>query len=212
MTIYAKVSGAWKHTARIFAKVSNAWKRVNAAYTKQGGVWKQVYGRPFIQLYSLGLSETVIALNYSGLWKNTLHQFTISRGWTIITFDKYGNTMNHQTFDLFGEVQEGTATGQIDAFTNALNALPNDQLFALLTYDEPKAGHLSNSLPTAAYRVGCTAGIYGQPMSYRSAYMLLGKVGSPASYEGYAGNIDSDPNSAVIKSAYIFENNWTNIS
>lgn len=212
MTVYAKVSGAFKHTVRIFTKVSNAWKRVNAAYTKQSGVWKQVYGRPFIQLYSLGLSQTVTSGANSGVWKNTLHQFGISRGYTIVTFDKYGNVMAAPVFDLFGEVQEGTKTGQIDGMTNALNALPNGQLFALLTYDEPKAGHLSGSLPDAVYRIGGTSAIYGQAMAYRAAYMLLGKVGSPASYEGLAGSIDSDPNAAIIKSAYIFENNWTNIS
>lgn len=224
MTIYAKASAAWHHVARIYYKVAGAWKRVNSVYVKQGGVWKQTFGLNNFSLYALGLSQTLVPPANKGVWKNGVQIVSAGRSYNLIQFDKYGNMTFNRQYDVFGEdayLTDNTqppVSGQIDAFTNDLNAMPVGQLFAIVTFDEPYGGRMRNSLPAAVYRVGGTAGIYGNAnFAYRSAYMLIGKVGSAPLTEqnngttypsGAVGTGTGDPNAAIAIPCFIWENNW----
>ncbi|BAQ02610.1 hypothetical protein AVU38_gp082 [Ralstonia phage RSL2] len=226
MTIYSKAAGAWHHVAKIFYKASGAWKRVNAAYVKQGGVWKQTFGRHNYSIFALGLSQTIYPAANKGIWMDGVQIESAGRSYNLIQFDKYGNMIFSKQYDVFGEdqyLQNNTnpvVTGQIDGLTNDLNAMPNGQLFALVSYDEPYSGRLRNSLPAAVYRVGGTSGIYGNAnFAYRSAYLLIGKVGSAPLTEqnvgvtypsGAAGTGTGDPNAAIAIPCFIWENNWYN--
>lgn len=224
MTIYSKAAGAWHHVAQIYYKVAGTWKRVNSAYVKQGGVWKQTFGRHNFSIYALGLSQTLYPAANKGIWRNGVQIESAARSYNLIQFDKYGNMTFQRTYDVFGEdayLKDNTqppVSGQIDALTNDLNAMPTGQLFALVSFDEPYGGRLRNSLPAAVYRVGGTAGIYGNAnFAYRSAYMLLGKVGSAPFVEanngvtypaGDPGTGTGDPNAAIAVPCFIWENNW----
>jgi len=50
MTIYSKVSGAWKTIDDPQVKVSGVWKDVQAAYVKVSGVWKEIYNRVVVAI------------------------------------------------------------------------------------------------------------------------------------------------------------------
>jgi len=50
MTIYSKVSGAWKTIDDPQVKVSGVWKDVQAAYVKVSGVWKEIYNRVVVSI------------------------------------------------------------------------------------------------------------------------------------------------------------------
>ena len=50
MTIYSKVSGAWKTIDDPQVKVSGIWKDVQAAYVKVSGVWKEIYSRVVVSI------------------------------------------------------------------------------------------------------------------------------------------------------------------
>uniref|UniRef100_A0AAU7PFC4 Uncharacterized protein n=1 Tax=Burkholderia phage vB_BgluM-SURPRISE13 TaxID=3159457 RepID=A0AAU7PFC4_9VIRU len=225
MTIYSKAAGVFHHAAKIYYKVAGAWKRVNSVYIKKGGVWKQTFGRSNFAIFALGLAQTLQPATNRGVQKNGVQVFTAARSYNLVQFDKYGNITFQKGYDVFGEdqyiIDPGTApaiSGQIDGLTNDLNAMPVGQLFALISYDEPLGGHMRNSLPAAVYRVGGTAAIYGNAnMAYRSAYLLIGKVGSAAFTEqnngvtypaGDAGTGTGDPNAAIAIPCFIWENNW----
>lgn len=225
MTIYSKASGAWHHVAKIYYKAAGAWKRVNSVYVKQGGVWKQTFGLHNFAIYAFGLSQTLYPATYRGVQRDGVQIFTSARSYNLVQFDKYGNMIFSRSYDVFGEdayLNDNTqppVSGQIDALTNDLNAMATGQLFALISYDEPMGGRLRNSLPSAVYRVGGTPSIYGNlSMAYRSAYMLLGKVGSAAfveanngvTYPAGGGNGTGDPNAAIAVPCFIWENNWYN--
>lgn len=223
MTALAKFANAYHHVSTAFMKISGVWKQVRGIYIKKNGVWVQSYGRPNIDLFSLGLEQTLQTATNKGVWVNGVHTLVGARSYSLATFDKYGNMTSGASFDIFGEdayLTDNTqpaVTGQIDGLTNALNAMPTGQLFALTTFDEPMGGRLRNSLPAAVYRVGGTAAIYGNAnFAYRSAYMLVGKVGSAPYLEANNGKeytspdgvTRGDPNSAIAVPLSIFENNW----
>lgn len=217
MTVLTKLANVFHHVAKMFMKKTGTWKQVRGVYVKKSGVWKQTYGRPAMAIFALGLEQTLQPAANKGVWINGVHAFSTGRSWGLVTFDKYGNMTAGSSYDLFGEAQDPpTATGQLDGLTNALNAMPTGQLFALITFDEPMALHTSGSLPAAVYRVGGTAALFaGSGFNYRGAYMLLGKVGSAPYTEQYNGvsytapdGTVGDPNAAIAVPCTIFENNW----
>lgn len=215
MTIFAKFSGVFHHVSNVYAKAAGVWKTVRAVYIKKNGIWKQVYGLHNFLFYALGLEQTVYPAANAGVWRDGIHGWIAGRSYTLSTYDKYGNVLTNQTFDVYGESQ-GSATGQIAGLTNALNALVAGTLFTLISFDEPQGGHTDSNLEAAVYRVGGTSSVYGQAMAYRGAYMLIGQVGISASYENYVGvdytwpdgTTKGDPNAAIFVRGYIFENKW----
>ena len=60
MTIYSKVSGAWKTIDDPQVKVSGVWKDVQAAYVKVSGVWKEIYNRVVVSITNQFISYNAI--------------------------------------------------------------------------------------------------------------------------------------------------------
>lgn len=212
-----KTATAWSFVKQISANVEGVWTPVRKAFENVDGVWQQTYGDNLFLLYALGLSETLTPVTNGGLWVNGSHLITSARSYNLITFDQYGNVVFNGVYDVFGDA---TATPPVttntDALAAKLNSLAAGTLFTLFSYDEPMNGHLTADLLAAVERVGGTAGVYGQTMAYRGAYLLLGTVGSAASLEVYRGVNDGDsagdPNAALEYSFGIWNNAFVNIA
>ena len=79
----------------------------------------------------------------------------------------------------------------------ALNAIGNDHIVVVFSYDEPQGNRLTGNLDTAMYRCGASRAVFGSPtFQYRSAYILIGipGCGEGGGTEAYAGSISADPN------------------
>ena len=77
----------------------------------------------------------------------------------------------------------------------ALNAIGNDHVVVVFSYDEPQGYRLSGGLDVAMYRCGASRSVFGSPnFKYRSAYILVGipGCGEGNGIEQYRGDVDSD--------------------
>lgn len=223
MSLYTKVSGAWKKSSDLYYKIAGAWKKTRMIFRKENGQWVQYFANNEYKIYALGLAQTVYPQSFRGMWLNGVYAYdpnvlydpnhnpivlgTGGRGYNLVTFDKYGNSDAAYNFDIFGEANN-EKTGESGRMKATLDALPNGKLFCLFSFDEPRDGHLTLNgvdLLSAVIRIGGTNAVYGQTMNFRGAYLLLGQVGSPAYAENYVGadfgdDLDGsgDPKAALL--------------
>lgn len=210
----ALIGTLWKEGQRIACKVSGTWKFGRAIFVKKNGQWKRIYLSNAFQVMSLGKSQQVIPPRYAGMYMNGLALTPPNRSYSLVQFNDIGEAISANGYDIFFDGNNG-GTQYATKMINDLNVMPEGRLFVIYTYDEPSRGHLHPDLVTAMLRVGATNAIYGQPMNYRGAYMLIGKVGSPNYFEKYVGDkvgddadeSSGDPNSAIYQLFTIQEGN-----
>lgn len=110
-----------------------------------------------------------------------------SRSYMLSVFSRStGALVSHKAYDVYG------STAAAGTLSTDLNALGNDSIVAVWTFDEPQNDRTAGLL-TALYRCGATAGVVGSSsFQYRSAYVLIGipGCGTGNGFEAYAGNID----------------------
>ena len=178
--------------------------------------WGQSTKRDIHVAYSLGGFQTVYPMSKAGLWLNDTVQeerkeITPLRSYTLITFTPNNAVTFAYAYDVYLDKVNGVLKNTNDLIAE-LNRMAQGQVFILFSHDEPKYGHTHPALLDAVYRVGGTPSVYGQPMGYRGAYMLIGKVGSPAAFEKYTGSDLGDGDAfgdpmAAIKMSFFVENN-----
>lgn len=206
MSLYAKVAGVWKHATTAFYKIAGIWKPIRQMYIKVNGVWKQTYANNNYTIYALGLVQQLYPATNRGMWINGAYVYDPAilydtggvphplpaggRGYNLVQFDHFGNGISFYNFDTLSDYNAGTSS-EGNRMKTILDAMPNGQLFCLFSYDEPQRGHLGMNgfdLLDSVIRVGGSASVFGQPMFYRGAYILLAKVGSGAYMEAYNGD------------------------
>lgn len=211
MAILTKVASLWKTGKRYAYRTATRWKGIRKIFVKVNGIWKKVYGLNAIAVYSLGLAQTVVPDYYKGATVNNSQKSTTFRSYNLVKFDKDGEMTFTSTYDIRLDFLNSNLVNTTRLVAD-LDAMPLGQLFTVYTYDEPQGGHDNVDLLNAMYRVGATGDVFGQPMAYRGAYLLVGKVGQPASYEFYKGEdmgqggLDGDP-TAVAMYAFTVVNN-----
>lgn len=205
--VIKNASLVWKEGQRIACRIAGKWSFGRRVFIKANGVWKRIYIRNAVQVMSLGLAQTVIPPRYSGLYINGKAASAAARSYTLVQFNDLGEMVSTSGYDIFFDGSNGGTT-HTNRMVADLDAMPLGQLFVIFTYDEPLAGHLNPTLIAAMERVGATSAVFGQPMAYRGAYMLIGKVGYPSYFEAYKGESvgeggspgsGGDPNAAIVK-------------
>lgn len=201
-----------------FAYISKRFTIVNNVVIMQpdNWAWGQSTKRDIHVAYSLGGFQTVYPMSKAGLWLNDTVQeerkeITPLRSYTLITFTPNNAVTFAYAYDVYLDKVNGVLKNTNDLIAE-LNRMAQGQVFILFSHDEPKYGHTHPALLDAVYRVGGTPSVYGQPMGYRGAYMLIGKVGSPAAFEKYTGSDLGDGDAfgdpmAAIKMSFFVENN-----
>lgn len=200
-SISANVLGTWKKAKSVFIKTAGIWKPVKKAYVKVGNVWKLGYQQvivptiPPIQVYAFGQNQTVYPDNVNGVWVRGSRVAGGQRSFSLATFTSVGNQIDSQVFDLGG----GSPAENASRMISYLNALVDGQVFCMFSYGDPSANHAAFGVPAAVARIGGVT--YPNDMFFGSAYILIGKVGSPAIYEvnvgGDFGPTTGDPNAAL---------------
>lgn len=194
----------WKEGQRTACRISGKWSFGRKVFVKTNGQWKRIYLRNAIQVMSLGLLQTVIPPKYAGMYMNGGAVSPPNRSYTLVQFNDLGEVISHTGYDIFFDGNSGGVT-HTNRMIADLNAMPPGRLFIIYTYDEPQAGHLHPNLVTAMVRVGATVAVFGQPMAYRGAYLLIGKVGFIPYREEYKGETVGtgdgvgDPNAALYQ-------------
>ena len=202
-----KSNSVWKQAKAYWYKAPpewllGGWIAVRRVFVKVNGQWKRIYIRNAYFVYALGLRQNQVPNSYAGLIMNVRGLAMSGRSYNLIQLDKDGIVTYHASYDIFQDGQTGS-TGEIQRMAADLNAMPANQIFIICSFDEPMSGHTHPLLVNAVERVGGVPGIYSQPMSYRGAYLLMGKVGFPNYFEKYVGTssgngpADGDPNACI---------------
>lgn len=208
MTMRVKASGVWTPAIGAYAKESGVWKQADTAWVKQNGVWVQAYSGVRYEFYALGSGQTSYPSSKGGVWRNSVQTYQAQATYNLIQFDQYGNMSSSTAYDLSNDQLFNTTTNS-DRLVADLNAMANGQVFALLSFSDSSALHLSDNIPNAVYRVGGTAAIFGQPMNAGGAYMLLNEVGAQFQvYETYVGSTNNATNAAIYAAAFILNAKW----
>ena len=170
------------------------------------------------EAYAMGLSAANIdpssnnlrGFNSSGVAET----YAFARSYNLIQFDINGNVTSAVTYDVFNST---TGTTEAADLVAAMNAMATGQHFAVITFDEPQTNQTATGMAAAFSRVGAT--VFGSTsFAYRSAYMLLGTVGSAPAYEKYVGIADTttqlndvtgDPNAFIGAAFSIINGVWT---
>lgn len=102
-------------------------------------------------------------------------------------------------FDVYGDPNNATA------MANYLNPIAAGTLVIVSSWDEPDTNHTSNGLPAALERCGASATYAANTLTYRSAYLLIGKagIGAGKGYEYYKGDASGATNSLIDVSVTI---------
>lgn len=246
MSLLANIANVWKNASNALFKKSGTWLPVRRVYIKKNDTWVQAYGRNNFIIYALGLNQQIYPSANKGMWENGAYVYNPGilydtdgnpitlpaggRGYNLVTFDKWGNGSSFYNFDTLSDYNSGTSS-EGNRMVTILNALPAGQLFCLFSWDEPQKGHLGMNgfdIIDSVVRVGGSVGVFGQPMFYRGAYVLLAKVGTGAYLETYVGdeygdgsvqdpavgpnNQPGDGNSAIKLSFQIYNNDFNTVS
>lgn len=175
-----------------------------------------LYRHNYFELYSLSGGQIRVSPELRGITINKEHpnENKINRDFTLYQFTRNGKLISATQYDLYMDRYLGVNTESVRMAAD-LNAMANDQMFALVTYDEPSLGH--NYDPTvieAMVRIGADRDQYTRPWRQWASYMLVGKVGSPPYYE----KLDETPrpdmemvygNGVVYSSFSIIEGEYT---
>lgn len=219
--LLTKLSDIWKDGRTYFAKLAGNWRAARKIFIKANGIWKLRYLRNAVYVVASGLNQNKYPLEYSGLAVNNVGQQQPFRSYNLALFDRNGKLGATNSYDLHGQAI-GIVAGESARMIADLNALPAGQLFILYSFDEPRDGHLAPGVLDAVLRIGGTNAIYGQPMAYRGAYLLIGKVGKAAYRETYVGidtgdgDVTGDPNAGLTQAfsvedneIYLLADTWT---
>jgi hypothetical protein len=202
-SISAKVLGTWKKAKSIFVKSAGTWKQGRKAYVKVNNAWKLFYQQiviPPIRIVALGHDQNQFAGNTEGVYILNVRKAGAQRSFNLATFTNTGGLIDVQTFDLNTGNSISNQNNATRMITN-INNMVAGQIFSLYSYDDPSINHDQFGLPAVVAAIGGTD--YGNTMFFRSAYVLIGKVGQPAIFESSKGNnfnTVGDPNA------------WLNIS
>ena len=210
MKTLTKLAGVWKEVRRIYTKKRTSWREVRHVYAKANGKWELVFSRPSIMLRAHGLLQNVEQQAIRGVWFNgNQHQTGVAgRSWTLGLIDANGFVTFQETYDVHSNAVVDAGTIAAQNLAAKLNSLENDQLFFLITYDEPATNRMLGNLPQAMYRVGVSQSIF-EKIAFRGAYLFLGRVNHRLYYENYIGNpnpeqdTDGDPRAALNVSFYV---------
>lgn len=142
---------------------------------------------------------------------------TFGRSYNVLTIDRTTGATVATKYDVFG------TTGQATALANYLNALSNDVIVIVATFDEPRNATPNTYLPanliTAMQRCGAFANFGSNPpgfINYRGSYVLVGIPGinSADSLQNYIGNSTptGDPNAFIDLRFSVVNGQYTYIS
>lgn len=217
MKLLTKLAGTWKQAKAYWFKAPVEWSvpgwlSVRRVFVKVNGQWQRTYIRNSFVVYALGLLQGQVPNAWVGVTMNARGIAGGTRSYSLVQLTKDGELKSFRSYDIFFDGNNGTTHNTI-SMVEDLNAMPDGQIFIVYSFDEPSAGHTHPLLVAAIERVGGVPGVYSQPMSYRGAYMLLGKVGFPAYFEKYVGALtggtgagDGDPNAWITKRFTIINN------
>lgn len=217
MKLLTKLTGTWKQAKAYWFKAPVGWSlpgwlSVRRVFVKVNGQWQRTYIRNSFVVYALGLLQGQVPNAWVGVTMNARGIAGGTRSYSLVQLTKDGELKSFRSYDIFFDGNNGTTNNTI-SMVEDLNAMPDGQIFIVYSFDEPSAGHTHPLLVAAIERVGGVPGVYSQPMSYRGAYMLLGKVGFPAYFEKYVGALtggtgagDGDPNAWITKRFTIINN------
>lgn len=208
MTMYARVAGVWKQITASYAREGGIWKQADSVWVKRNGVWTQVSTSTHYEFYAIGQGQTTYPSANGGVWKNGVQTNAAQSSYNLYQFDQYGNMTSSAHYDLVSDVTNSVTT-ESDRFVADLNAMVDGQIFAVISFADSQAGHLSNGIDTAMYRVGALPGSFGQAMSQGGAYMLLNEVNAQfQTYETYVGSGTNATNASIYAGAYILNAKW----
>jgi len=175
-----------------------------------GADWLQVTSRPALyRVAARGNSATGYPIE-AGLYNGETGA-TIYGSWSMYTVAKIqrstGTVIEVGAYNTLSGSPSGVA--QAGYMATALNAIGNDYIVVIYTYDEPRANRLlgSPSLAAAMYRCGASKAVFGSPQfQYRGAYILVGIAGCGEGngYEAYQGSVSADTNAWCDVSFYVY--------
>jgi hypothetical protein len=208
MGAYSKQSGTWDEVKNIYAKNNGGWSLVKRAFVNNNGTWQQFHSGNGYQVYSLGLYQSVGVAGGNagnvGVWENGPRvSGGTTRSYTLVTFDKYGNVLTAQSFDVFGDATNYAAAGSATQnLIAALNAISVGTPYVLCTYDEPNtnASALTSAMTTL---FGGVSSILSASVPYRGAYLAMGVARQAPAIEQYCGtfvNSVSNPSASTTQS------------
>lgn len=188
MSANTKQSGVWDPVKNIYARVNGTWTLMKKAFVNVGGVWKQFHGGNAFEIYVAGLEENMFTIANKGLWINGVQSYVAQRSYNLVTFDKYGNVLTSQGFDVFGDGagNGGNAGSNTQNLVSAMAAVPIGTPYLLFTFDEPNTNASYLTTPIKNYLTGVTS-ILSASVPYRGAYLLMGIAGQAPCLETYCG-------------------------
>jgi hypothetical protein len=232
MGAYSDQSGNWNEVKNIYAKNSGNWSLVKRGFVNNHGTWQQFHSGNTYKVYSLGLEQSLGVAGGNagnvGVWENGPRvSGGTTRSYTLTTFDKYGNVLTAQSYDVFGDstnyANAGSATQNLIA---ALNGIAAGAPYVLCTYDEPATNASAlNGAMTSLF--GGISSIITSSMPYRGAYLAIGTARQAPAIEQYCGtfvNSVSNPaastsqtddgcaDGALIYSFRIYNGQFANVS
>ena len=155
---------------------------------------------------------------------NTVTVGAVGRSWNVLTINRVSGFTTVKCYDIFG------SSSIADNMKNDLNALRQDVIVAIITYDEPQTAGGTNALPSglieAVQRCGGSSNFgssNGTPagiINYRGAYLLVGipGIGTGNGIQRYLGvttgtlGKDGDPLAALDVRISVYKGNYTYIS
>lgn len=208
MGAYSKQSGTWNEVKNVYAKNGGNWSLVKRAFVNNNGTWQQFHGGNTYKVFSLGLYQSLGVSGGNagnvGVWENGPRVSGPSgRSYTLVTFDKWGNILTAQSYDVFGDATNyanaGSATQNLIA---ALNSVAAGTPYILFTYDEPQtnASHLTSTVTSL---FGGVNSILSGSVPYRGAYLAMGVARQAPAIEQYCGtfvNSVSNPGASTAQS------------
>lgn len=173
---------------------ATAWSPDAIAAVADSANWSGVGGRPSMyRVAARGYSATGYPIE-SGLYDAD------TGGLLVGPANMYRVAKIHRSTKLVTDVggwNTLASTANADAMAAALNAIGNDHIVVVFSFDEPQGNRLHPPLLAAMLRHGASMPVYGSPQfRFRSAYVLvaIGACGPGKGAECYGGEVDSDPN------------------
>ena len=156
MTIYSKVSGAWKTVDDPQVKVSGVWKDVQTAYVKVSGVWKEIYNRVVVSI-------TNRYIFFSAIWPQD-------------AYARYQLNSNGKVYRFTGEFA-GTPNIYIEDWVDPNSEASNYECFATASGDALDTGTTGSWLPLTSSRTwGIAVTTFGSKLTELT--VTIRKVGT----------------------------------
>lgn len=159
-----------------------------------GGTWVNNFEIQRFRVTARGFSDTAapVAWGLHDMTSNTAVYSSAARSYTMHRVRRSdGRLMFTRSYDVYGDAAAAKSLAQ------DLNDTSSDFVVVVYSYDEPSNNRLTNNLPTAMYRCGASAAVFGSAnFQSRSAYILIGIPGCGAGkgIEHYSGTVSNDTN------------------